>query len=199
MLPRPGGLPAGGGASPKWRLSGWRAPCCWGFEVVAGGPGDDFPASRAPDNELGALLTSRSGAGEKWQQGLRWRPRSGMCESYSRSLLRVSVAQICQALGWDSVQLSACHLLTDVLQRYLQQLGRGCHRYSELCEYRAGCGRTARRVTRDTSVSPSLPRRPRGLPSAPRPEICHLLGSQRPWASTAPANSSHSQCLPCIR
>ncbi|CAH6776981.1 Atp5f1c [Phodopus roborovskii] len=56
----------------------------------------------------------------------------GMCESYSRSLLRVSVAQICQALGWDSVQLSACHLLTDVLQRYLQQLGRGCHRYSEL-------------------------------------------------------------------
>nr|XP_036857210.1 transcription initiation factor TFIID subunit 3 [Manis javanica] len=55
-----------------------------------------------------------------------------MCESYSRSLLMVSVAQICQALGWDSVQLSACHLLTDVLQRYLQQLGRGCHRYSEL-------------------------------------------------------------------
>uniref|UniRef100_H0XQP6 Transcription initiation factor TFIID subunit 3 n=1 Tax=Otolemur garnettii TaxID=30611 RepID=H0XQP6_OTOGA len=55
-----------------------------------------------------------------------------MCESYSRSLLRVSVAQICQALGWDSVQLSACHLLTDVLERYLQQLGRGCQRYSEL-------------------------------------------------------------------
>ncbi|XP_028933775.1 transcription initiation factor TFIID subunit 3 [Ornithorhynchus anatinus] len=55
-----------------------------------------------------------------------------MCESYSRSLLRVSVAQICQALGWDSVQLGACHLLTDVLQRYLQRLGRGCHRYSEL-------------------------------------------------------------------
>ncbi|XP_029471301.1 transcription initiation factor TFIID subunit 3 isoform X2 [Rhinatrema bivittatum] len=55
-----------------------------------------------------------------------------MCESYSRSLLRVSVAQVCQALGWDSVQLTACDLLTDVLQRYLQQLARGCHRYSEL-------------------------------------------------------------------
>ncbi|XP_059581743.1 transcription initiation factor TFIID subunit 3 [Alligator mississippiensis] len=55
-----------------------------------------------------------------------------MCESYSRWLLRVSVAQICQALGWDSVQLSACDLLTDVLQRYLQRLGRGCHRYCEL-------------------------------------------------------------------
>ncbi|KAF7481053.1 Hypothetical predicted protein [Marmota monax] len=104
-----------------------------------------------------------------------------MCESYSRSLLRVSVAQICQALGWDSVQLSACHLLTDVLQRYLQQLGRGCHRYSELCEYRAG----------DTSASPSLSRRPRGSRSAPGPEMCHLLGLRCPWASPVPANSSH--------
>lgn len=57
-----------------------------------------------------------------------------MSESYSRWLLRVSVAQVCQALGWDSVQLSACDLLTDVLQRYLHSLGRGCRRYCELCE-----------------------------------------------------------------
>ncbi|XP_044284219.1 transcription initiation factor TFIID subunit 3 isoform X2 [Varanus komodoensis] len=55
-----------------------------------------------------------------------------MCESYSRWLLRVSVAQVCQALGWDAVQLSACDLLTDVLQRYLHSLGRGCRRYCEL-------------------------------------------------------------------
>uniref|UniRef100_A0A3Q2XVL0 Transcription initiation factor TFIID subunit 3 n=1 Tax=Hippocampus comes TaxID=109280 RepID=A0A3Q2XVL0_HIPCM len=55
-----------------------------------------------------------------------------MCESYGRSLLRVSVAQICQALGWDAVQLTACDLLADVLQRYIQQMGRVCHRYSEL-------------------------------------------------------------------
>lgn len=57
-----------------------------------------------------------------------------MCESYARSLMRVAVAQLCQALGWDAVQLSACELLSDVLERYLQQLARGCHRYSELCE-----------------------------------------------------------------
>ncbi|XP_048862677.1 transcription initiation factor TFIID subunit 3-like [Brienomyrus brachyistius] len=55
-----------------------------------------------------------------------------MCDSYTRSLLRVSVAQICQALGWDAVQLTACDLLSDVLHRYIQQLARGCHRYSEL-------------------------------------------------------------------
>ncbi|KAJ8384555.1 hypothetical protein AAFF_G00200880 [Aldrovandia affinis] len=55
-----------------------------------------------------------------------------MCESYARSLLRISVAQICQALGWDAIQLTACDLLSDVLHRYIQQLARGCHRYSEL-------------------------------------------------------------------
>ncbi|MED6283149.1 transcription initiation factor TFIID subunit 3 [Characodon lateralis] len=55
-----------------------------------------------------------------------------MCENYARSLLRVSVAQICQALGWDAVQLTACDLLSDVLHRYIQQLARVCHRYSEL-------------------------------------------------------------------
>ena len=55
-----------------------------------------------------------------------------MCESYAHSLLRVSVAQICTALGWDAMELTACDLLADVLHRYLQQLSRGCHRYSEL-------------------------------------------------------------------
>ncbi|KAK5604554.1 hypothetical protein CRENBAI_015310 [Crenichthys baileyi] len=60
------------------------------------------------------------------------REASEMCENYARSLLRVSVAQICQALGWDAVQLTACDLLSDVLHRYIQQLARVCHRYSEL-------------------------------------------------------------------
>ncbi|XP_067861215.1 transcription initiation factor TFIID subunit 3 isoform X2 [Heptranchias perlo] len=55
-----------------------------------------------------------------------------MCDSYGRALLRVAVAQICQALGWDSVQVTACDILTDVLNRYIEQLTRGCHRYSEL-------------------------------------------------------------------
>ncbi|TRY94517.1 hypothetical protein DNTS_003542 [Danionella cerebrum] len=55
-----------------------------------------------------------------------------MCESFARSVLRVAVAQMCQAVGWDAVQLSACDLLSDVLERYVQQLARSCHRYSEL-------------------------------------------------------------------
>lgn len=110
------------------------------------------------------------------------------------------MAQICQALGWDSVQLSACHLLTDVLQRYLQQLGRGCHRYSELCEYRAGCGRAASgqsRVTPPVSPSPSqrLRRvRPSPLPrdrASPRPVRFHC-----PWKLVIPSASSSSANFP---
>ncbi|XP_061496379.1 transcription initiation factor TFIID subunit 3 [Rhineura floridana] len=77
-----------------------------------------------------------SGAFFRWGHGAAAAGRCWaavrMCESYSRWLLRVSVAQVCQALGWDSVQLSACDLLTDVLQRYLHSLGRGCRRYCEL-------------------------------------------------------------------
>ena len=116
-----------------------------------------------------------------------------MCESYSRSLLRVSVAQICQALGWDSVQLSACHLLTDVLQRYLQQLGRGCHRYSELCEYRAGCGRAASGQSRVTPpVFPSLSQRLRDVRACPpTPRSGVFSASDAPRVPLPPGNSSH--------
>uniref|UniRef100_A0AAY4E205 Transcription initiation factor TFIID subunit 3 n=1 Tax=Denticeps clupeoides TaxID=299321 RepID=A0AAY4E205_9TELE len=55
-----------------------------------------------------------------------------MCESYARSVLRVALAQICQVLGWDAMQISACDLLSDVLDRYLQQLATQCHRNAEL-------------------------------------------------------------------
>ncbi|CAL1541792.1 unnamed protein product, partial [Lymnaea stagnalis] len=54
-----------------------------------------------------------------------------MSKKYSRSLLRISVAQICQNLGWHSAQSSSLEVLTDVLERYLLQLGGTCHRYAE--------------------------------------------------------------------
>lgn len=59
VLPRPGDRPAGGGASPKWRLSGWRAPCCWGFEVVARGRGGRFPRHGGPRGWIGGSAKVR--------------------------------------------------------------------------------------------------------------------------------------------
>lgn len=54
---------------------------------------------------------------------------------YCRSILRVSVAQICQNLGWNATQTSTLELLTDVLERYLLELGKVSHRYCEQCKY----------------------------------------------------------------
>ena len=56
-----------------------------------------------------------------------------MSLQYSRSLLRVVIAQLCQQLGWNAIQSSPLELLTDILERYILQLGCQAHRFSELC------------------------------------------------------------------
>lgn len=63
-----------------------------------------------------------------------------MSQDYSRACLRIAVAQICQHLGWNSIHNTPLELLTDVLERYLLQLGKTTHRYSELF------GRTEARI-----------------------------------------------------
>ena len=58
-----------------------------------------------------------------------------MAEEYSRSLLKVSVAQICQNLGWHSAQSSSLDVLTDVLERYIRKIAVTTHGYTEHCEF----------------------------------------------------------------
>lgn len=58
-----------------------------------------------------------------------------MSQEYSRACLRVAVAQICQHLGWNSIHTTPMELLTDVLERYLFQIGKVTHRYSEQCKF----------------------------------------------------------------
>ncbi|XP_033746840.1 transcription initiation factor TFIID subunit 3-like [Pecten maximus] len=54
-----------------------------------------------------------------------------MANEYCRSMLRVSLAQICQNLGWNAAQATPLELLTDVLERYLLEVAKVTHRYSE--------------------------------------------------------------------
>ncbi|KAK3102352.1 hypothetical protein FSP39_010746 [Pinctada imbricata] len=54
-----------------------------------------------------------------------------MAEEYCRGVLRVCLAQISQNLGWHATQSTPLELLTDVLERYIVQLGNVTHRYSE--------------------------------------------------------------------
>ena len=58
-----------------------------------------------------------------------------MTEQYSRHILRVALAQMCQSMGWNAVQSTPMELLTDVLERYMLQLGKYTHRYCEQCEF----------------------------------------------------------------
>ncbi|XP_030828974.1 transcription initiation factor TFIID subunit 3 [Strongylocentrotus purpuratus] len=54
-----------------------------------------------------------------------------MADGFCQALLRISMAQICQELGWHSIHSTPCDLLTDVLQRYIQQLATVSHCYAE--------------------------------------------------------------------
>ena len=58
-----------------------------------------------------------------------------MSLQYSRGLLRVVIAQLCRQLGWNAIHSSPLELLTSILERYIVQLGRQTHRFSELCMY----------------------------------------------------------------
>ncbi|XP_021356961.1 transcription initiation factor TFIID subunit 3-like isoform X2 [Mizuhopecten yessoensis] len=54
-----------------------------------------------------------------------------MADEYCRNILRISLAQICQNLGWNAAQATPLELLTDVLERYLLEVAKVTHRYSE--------------------------------------------------------------------
>lgn len=55
-------------------------------------------------------------------------------EDYSNHILKVAVAQICQQIGWHSIQSTPLELMTDILSKYLQQIARKSNRYAELCK-----------------------------------------------------------------
>ena len=58
-----------------------------------------------------------------------------MSVEFTRNLLRIAVAQVCQNLGWNAVQMTPMELLTDVLERYILEIGKQTHTYSEQCKY----------------------------------------------------------------
>ncbi|XP_075219426.1 TBP-associated factor 3 [Lycorma delicatula] len=54
-----------------------------------------------------------------------------MTTKFTRSILRVVVAQLCQTIGWHAVNTTPFELLTDVLQKYIVELAENAHRYAE--------------------------------------------------------------------
>ncbi|XP_028409364.1 transcription initiation factor TFIID subunit 3-like [Dendronephthya gigantea] len=56
-----------------------------------------------------------------------------MVDSFNRQVLRHAVAQICQSMGWDALHKSTHDTLTDVMQRYLEEIGKVANNYTQLC------------------------------------------------------------------
>ena len=57
-----------------------------------------------------------------------------MCDGFNHGALQIAVAQICQSMGWDALQKSTHDLLTDVLQKYLEEIAKSAHGYCQLCK-----------------------------------------------------------------
>ncbi|XP_033213543.1 transcription initiation factor TFIID subunit 3-like isoform X2 [Belonocnema kinseyi] len=55
-----------------------------------------------------------------------------MTSEYSRSVLRVVVAQICQTIGWHSINSSPLEFLVDLMHEYLLRVSKLTHQYSEV-------------------------------------------------------------------
>ena len=55
-----------------------------------------------------------------------------MCDQFAREIAKIVVVQICKNEGFDSIQASALDALTDILVKYIEELGYGAHLYAEL-------------------------------------------------------------------
>jgi hypothetical protein len=52
--------------------------------------------------------------------------------NYARNVLRVSIAQMLQTVGFQSAQSTALDILVELLERYIILLSKSSHEYSEL-------------------------------------------------------------------
>ncbi|XP_018370792.1 PREDICTED: transcription initiation factor TFIID subunit 3 isoform X2 [Trachymyrmex cornetzi] len=55
-----------------------------------------------------------------------------MSAEYSRNVLKIVVAQICQTIGWHSINSTPLEFLVDLLQEYLLRTSKLTHQYAEV-------------------------------------------------------------------
>ena len=58
-----------------------------------------------------------------------------MAAEFGRAALQVAVAQICQHFGWTSTQSIPLAVLTDLTERYINEVGHIVRRFAEHCTY----------------------------------------------------------------
>ncbi|XP_015440338.1 PREDICTED: transcription initiation factor TFIID subunit 3 isoform X2 [Dufourea novaeangliae] len=55
-----------------------------------------------------------------------------MSTEYSRSVLKMVVAQICQTIGWHSINSTPLEFMVDLMQEYILRLAKLTHQYAEI-------------------------------------------------------------------
>lgn len=58
---------------------------------------------------------------------------SSQVEDYTKNVLKVVVAQVCQIIGWNSINQSSLEVLVDTLDRFMKELTKQTYRITELC------------------------------------------------------------------
>lgn len=49
-------------------------------------------------------------------------------------MLRIVVAQICQTIGWHSVNSTPLEFMVDLMQEYIIQISKLAQQYSQICK-----------------------------------------------------------------
>lgn len=61
-------------------------------------------------------------------------PAVKMSADYSRSVLRMVVAQICQTIGWHSINSTPLEFMVDLMEEYILRISKFTHQYAEVCK-----------------------------------------------------------------
>lgn len=57
-----------------------------------------------------------------------------MTTQYTRSVLKMVVAQICQTVGWHSINSTPLEFMVDLMQEYIFQLSKLTQDYAQVCK-----------------------------------------------------------------
>lgn len=53
---------------------------------------------------------------------------------FLKDTLKMVIGHCSLNVGWNGIQASSLDLLTDVLEKYIVEIGKSAHRYSEQCK-----------------------------------------------------------------
>eukprot|EP01094_Clydonella_sp_ATCC50884_P018865 TRINITY_DN3571_c0_g1_i2.p1 TRINITY_DN3571_c0_g1~~TRINITY_DN3571_c0_g1_i2.p1 ORF type:complete len:339 (-),score=74.16 TRINITY_DN3571_c0_g1_i2:303-1202(-) len=108
-----------------------------------------------------------------------------MAEPFAHAVSRQVVAALCKEIGFSSAEERALELLTDVMEKYIEEIGHASHRYAEIAtrtesnfvDVRAALGELDESISALMRFNERMPsvKLPTKIPSFPLPSFPHTL------------------------